>query len=147
MEKCMPWLVALFIGTLSAVVNFYIGNRLRKSNETNIEKQHRQQWLTELRDAISEFLSISIHLDMNGNSIEHTRKYLERITYTKYRIEIILTNPQKQEQQKLLNAMENLIARLAEKTVDSTKSTDGLRNEIITAARELFSIHWKKLKN
>ncbi len=38
-DKNMPWIVALIIGILSAFVNFWIGNRLRLSNEKKLLRQ------------------------------------------------------------------------------------------------------------
>src|SRR5688572_13458268 len=38
-DKNMPWIVALSIGLLSVLVNFWVAHRLRQSNERNLKKQ------------------------------------------------------------------------------------------------------------
>jgi vacuolar-type H+-ATPase subunit H len=38
-EKNMPWIAAIIIGLISAGINFLVANRLKKSNEANIQRQ------------------------------------------------------------------------------------------------------------
>ena len=72
----MPWIGALIIGLLSVLVNFWVAHRLRQSNERNLTRQienakeitlsqfkstiatkNRQDWINELRNAISDAIS------------------------------------------------------------------------------------------
>lgn len=179
----MPWIVALLIGVIAAFVNLFIGNRIRISNEKNMQKQlesneknlknqietskeikflefrstisakNRQEWINELRHTLSEFLSIAMQLTPDSHeeieklSYMDQNKYVEKLFYTKCKIELLL-NANKEEQKKVLDEVEN-IARL---TVTETKDfTDTYmqvaRNKLITCSRNLFDIHWKKIKN
>jgi hypothetical protein len=167
-EKNMPWIAAFFIGIFSALINFYIAHAQKKSNERLLEKQlkniidttqtefkitiatkNRQEWITELRQELSGFLSYSSILSNSQltNSIETTTDYLQKILSSKAKIEL-LTNTQKKEQEKLVSAIE-LVLDVLTKDQKDRKENDfrNARNNVIDAGREVFQIHWEKIKS
>jgi len=166
-EKGMPWIAALFIGIFSAIVNFWISHRLRQSNERNLQKQidnakettitqikstigtkNRQEWITELRNTLSEYLTFTARVtpDMM-NSAEDNKKYIEKIYYSKFKIALMI-NPEKKEQKELLDAVEDILSEIIKKKEDyKIEEFKKTRETCIQAARKLFGLHWKKIKD
>jgi hypothetical protein len=80
-EKSIPWFIALLIGILSTITNIVISKRLNKTSSENIDKQltnskeitlkqfkatlhsqNMQHWSDEVRENLSDFLSISAYI-------------------------------------------------------------------------------------
>ncbi|EJL63051.1 hypothetical protein [Flavobacterium sp. CF136] len=166
LDKKMPWIIALVIGVLSAGVNFWISHRLRQSNERNLQRQvesaqkmtltqfkatiatkNRQDWINELRHELSELLTSTTRVTGIGPKNEDYEKHIDKILFTKSKIQLML-NYEKIEQKKLIDSIENLF----DKHIESDGKIDDddfaeLRSSIISDARVLFDIHWKKIKN
>lgn len=167
-DKQMPWIAALIVGLLSVLANFIIAKQLRLTNLKNLERQiehakeialtefkatiatkNRQDWINELRHTISEFMSYAVYLmPVEGAAkISDQDNVYEKFTYSKAKIEM-LTNSEKPNQKKLLDAIEDVLdlILLDAKDFDLDKFNDS-RNDVINAARKVFDLHWKKIKN
>lgn len=168
-ERNMHWIIALLIGLVSAFANLLIAFRLRQSNERIIQKQimnakettlfqfkatigtkNRQEWINDLRLVLSEFLTYTTYLSPRKHDEvkeDEIKRCIEKIFFTKFKIQL-LTNPEKLEQKKLLDAIENMLNVI---TADKEKYNDEdmrlARQEIVFAARELFKQHWNKIKD
>lgn len=189
-EKNMPWIIALIIGILSVIVNFWVAHRLRQSNERNLKEQiksnernlklqtesnersnqnqinankeskliefqaiistkNRQEWINDLRQTLSEYLSTSTLMtklsDTKGDALIERNQHLQKMVYSKSKLELLMT-PARPEQKKLLNNIENLLNVIVDQPDDYTTKIRTARSEIIDAARALFDIHWTKIK-
>jgi len=168
LDENMPWIAALIIGVLSAGVNFWIGHKLRQSNERNLQRQiessnniamtqfkttiatkNRQEWINELRHEISELLTAfgKASITDNSSTREEFTRYSEKILYSKAKIEL-LTNSQKPEQKELQDKIEDLFEAFVEKDGKfKPGELANLRSKIILSANKLLDLHWKKIKN
>lgn len=172
-DKNLPWIIALLIGIISALINLFIAYRLRQSNDRNIQRQidgskditliqfkstiaskNRQEWINELRHATSELISESIQItyEMIANKEQHNKenikKHLQILVYNKAKIEMLL-NDSKPEQKKLIENI-NVVFKECISAEDVNKfDADRLaeaNKQTIEAARHLFGIHWEKIK-
>lgn len=192
-EKNMPWIVALLIGILSVLMNFWVSHRLRQSNETNLKNQtesnernlqrqiesnerslnkqieasketkliefkatiaisNRQQWLNELRQTLTDYLSsTSLIMRLPDNSEQHffdeRRDLVHKMSASKAKLELLLNND-KPEQKNLLDRIEELLSDVLKKINNNVPDVDlrGARSNTIEAARKLLGIHWDKIK-
>lgn len=165
-ENAMPWITALLIGIFSALVNFWIAFQLRQSNERNLERQikntrettitqinatigtkNRQEWITELRNTLSDYLACAARMTPDAkNSPEDRNRYIDKIFYSKFKIELLI-NPDKQEQKELLDSVNNLLDVISKK-IDEFKTEEFIASRHICAdaAQKLFGLHWNKIK-
>jgi hypothetical protein len=169
-EKNMPWAVALLIGVLSAFINLLISHRLKQSNEKNLLKQiennkeinltqfkstiatkNRQDWINEVRHSLCEILE-------NGNLLcfeilgsepntATIKAHFGKFLYSKSKIKMLL-NEKKSEQRKVLEELINFSNTIKDifKTKKNSPKQNDAEDQLIQAARELFEIHWKKIK-
>ena len=166
-EKNMPWIVALIIGLISAIVNMSISYSLRKSNEKNLLQQinntkditlmqlkatlgakNRQDWIDELRHILSDCLAYTTQMSRDSElTAEEKIRYGEKLAYAKFKIELMI-NLDKKEQRDLMESIEKLL-RVAAKPKSDTKVNEirDARADCIDHARKLFEIHWNKIKN
>lgn len=177
----MPWIVALIIGLLSVLANYWVAHILRKSNERNLRSQiesnerslkvqiesakdtaltefkatiatkNRQEWINELRNTLTEYLSsVSLILPTPENPSkkfnDEKSQLIYRMSLAKAKLELLM-NREKAEQKELLNKIEEMF------NVANSNSMEGYvdkmvaaRSIVINAARKLFDIHWKKIK-
>jgi len=126
---------------------------LRQIN-ANIALNNRQEWINELRHLLSEFLTYSMFLT-SKNSKENQSKYVEKFVFAKVKIEL-LTNLDKPEQQVLLKTIESFLELVLKEPEpyelpevyqkEEDEKISNARIQIVIAARELFTIHWEKIK-
>lgn len=179
-EKNMPWIVAFIIGMLSVIVNLWATHKLRESNERNLQRQiesseriiesqlktakeskllefkatiaskNRQDWINELREALSEYLSVltlmkPIH-STTPEMMEERNINLQRLSLAKSKLDLLM-NKDKPEQKILIEKIDNMLGVVTKHPKENYfKAINKSRNEIILAARHLFGIHWKKIK-
>ncbi|UPQ80208.1 hypothetical protein M0M57_05075 [Flavobacterium azooxidireducens] len=176
-DKSLPWISALFIGIISAIINFYIAHKLRKSNERNLERQlasnernfqlqieaskeikileirsnigtkNRQDWLNDLTQTLSEYLS-SVSLIVPKLEIEELKPLIYRASLSKAKLELLLSQ-EKAEQKRLFDSIQKIYNICVEReTIENhTSQLVKARTEVIESARELFKFHWSKIKN
>ncbi|WP_400076355.1 hypothetical protein [Winogradskyella sp. R77965] len=177
-EKNMPWVAALLIGIISAIVNIKISNDLKRSNEVNISNQisgaqeniklqiesdkestltqfkatvatkNRQEWINELRDTLSQYLSYTIMMIQEDSfSEDDKRSYLDKIYQTKFKIEL-MTNPEKKEHKALMDAVNKMIL-VVNQNKDEIEINDlkSARQEFIITSRKIFIHNWNKIKD
>jgi hypothetical protein len=170
-ERNIAWIIAFLIGIISAAVNIWAAYQLRKSNEQNLKLQieslekttimqykatistkNRQEWINELRQTLTDFLTYAMYLTPTTSASplldkEESKRYLEKVINTKSKIEL-LVNESKPEQKELINAVEKMIDLCTKKAEEcGEKEIRNTRKEIIASARNLFGIHWTKIKD
>lgn len=166
----LPWIVALIIGVISAVVNLWAAHQLKKSNENTIQKQidsakettlmqfkttiatkNRQDWIDELRDTISEYIMSTSLLSpiMNATEpfkIEQRTRLIERMSFSKAKIQL-LTNIEKPDQKALVNEVESLLALIPNESKEiNVQDFQNQRSKVIEAATKILNLHWRKIK-
>ena len=176
-DEILPWISALFIGIASAILNFYIAHKLRESNEKNLERQiasteknfrlqieaskeikileiksnigtkNRQNWLNDLTQTLSEYLS-SVSLIVPKLEVTELRPLIYRASLSKSKLELLLSQ-EKPEQKKLYDSIQKIYNICVDReTIENhTDEMINARGEVIKDARELFKFHWLKIKN
>lgn len=166
----MPWIAALIIGILSALINVWVADRLKKSNEKNIDRQlnnakdlalaefgatlgtkNRQDWIDDLRHNLSEFIShsamINVELSSDEPKRENVKAHFQKMNYNKAKIAMMI-NVEKPEQKDVLDQVYSMIS-ICFKPKDDYDAAQFKDTEegLLTASRKLFGIHWKKIKD
>ena len=148
----MPWIVALIIGTSSAIINIYI---VKKQINTSTLSGNRQKWINELRDLVSQYLALSgtfsfINRDIINRKIEYNEALDERsqeIRKIKSKIELLL-NPLETDSIELLDKIAKL--RLcAQKDVSDGAYLIEYRechDEIIKTTQKILKKEWIRVK-
>lgn len=164
-EKSAPWIVALIIGLGSALVNYFISKQLMYSNERNIKSQlesnkenvliqfkttlgtkNRQDWIDEVRHNLSEFLSNSIMFKFHKtDKSEAIIKYFEQVTYNLFKLRLLL-NEKDELQNKLLDCINKYYEAAHIEDSKLYGKEQGQRDTLIECAKQLFNIHWEKIK-
>jgi hypothetical protein len=171
LENNIPWFVALFIGVLSAGVNFWISRNLRESNKANllaqienakeitstqykatIASRNRQEWMNSLRDTLAEYLSsVSLIVPLNPylptQELEKRRNYIDGMALAKAKIEL-LTNNEKPEHKVLLDEVEGMLNVIInnENKFTYIEEIKKARSNVIQAAGVIFKMQWEKIK-
>lgn len=166
----MPSIAALIIGFLSAFINIWIADGIKKSNEKTIGLQmtnaknlalsefkatlgtkNRQDWIDELRHNLSEFISesamINVELSADKPDNEKIKPYFQKMNYNKAKIAMLI-NKDKPEQKKVIDSVSELVS----KSFDPKNDFDAaefkrVEDELMVASSDLFKIHWKKIKS
>ncbi len=167
----MPWVVALIIGFASAGINIWMAYRNEKSVnrqmqnlrdlsllefKKKINAENRQEWLNDLRNQIAEVISqasrIILELSDKENAEASTfSAHAQNLMFCQSKIQLLLTNPTKEEQQNLLISIGDFIDFIT-KNVDGKLEDEeaedfaSLKNKVIDDARNLFRIHWKEIQ-
>ena len=168
LEKNMPWVAALVIGLASVFVNIWLSNKLRLSNEKNLQKQiesakdigmnqfkatiatkNRQEWINELRHSVSQFLSYSAlmhpQFEMNSASPTDRSNFYDKLLYSKAKIDL-LTNENCSDQKALLDSLMVVIRIVTKGNSNMEDEFVGARNDVVEKSRIVFENHWNKIK-
>lgn len=151
----MPWLSSLFIALVSVLANVFLARFQRKTSikslreefKATINSKNRQDWIIELRNALSEFLSTILVIKSN-QIISHTerKEYVDKIFLSKMKI-LLLTNEKKQEQIELNEAVDNLMNEIFILKTNNQEVIKKARNDVVEKGRILISRNWEKIKN
>ena len=162
----IPWLIALFIGISTVLVNLYLSKKSRQSVEENLKLQlennkeitlaqlkgtiatkNRQDWINEVRYNVSEILTHSLFVITNYPIGDDKGEKLEKIIFAKSKIELLI-NDKKPDQEELANKIELLVNEIGLnlKEIDEERIISK-RNDIIDISRKIFKTHWQKIKN
>lgn len=165
----MPWVVALIIGILSALINIWVADRLKKSNEKNIDRQlsnatelalaefgatlgtkNRQDWIDRLRESLSEFISLSamINVEMSSDKPDNdkVKGHFQQMNYNKAKIAMLI-NTDKPEQKDVIDQVYKMISISLNPKEDYEASKFlKIEDDLLAASRKLFGIHWKIIK-
>ncbi|MFT6128233.1 MAG: hypothetical protein ACJAVA_002732 [Flavobacteriaceae bacterium] len=164
--KSIPWLIALFIGISTVLVNLYLSKKLRQSAEKNLNLQlknskeitlaqlkgtiatkNRQEWINEVRHSVTEILTHSLFLIADYDTEDKKADKLEKIIFAKSKIEL-LTNDAKPDQKELVDKIQELIKEIGLGSNDFDENRIiNKREDIINISRKIFKIHWNKIKN
>lgn len=121
--------------------------------KATLNTKNRQDWINELRHSTSEFLAQCAMINVVMTSTENEKKnaelrpFFEKMVYHKNKIAMLL-NLDKTEQKELLNPIYEMVAisMQPEKDYDAKQFRDK-EEEILKASRNLFGIHWDKIKS
>ncbi len=123
--------------------------------KATIASKNRQEWLSELRHTLTEYLSSlsMISIVSKGADATHAKRVLEansnyigKMSLAKAKLELLM-NEEKDEQKKLLDEIENMLSIVSTKKEDTyIQDIRKARSETINAARKVFEIHWEKIK-
>ena len=165
----MPWVAALIIGILSAFINILVADRLKKSNERNIDRQlnnakelalaefgatlgtkNRQDWIDRLRDSLSEFISLSAMINVEMSSAEtnndKVKGLFQQMNYNKAKIAMLI-NIDKPEQKEVIDQVYKMVSISFKSKEDYDASEfKKIEDDLLIASRKLFGIHWKIIK-
>lgn len=164
-DKNIPWIVALFIGIFSALINLLISRKLMISNERNLQRQidsskqqtiieykatiavkNRQEWINDLRQCLSELLTSSALSTPNMKAYADYNKNAEKVFLNFSKIELLL-NGKKPEQVDLIDSLTTLVNVLLMGNEEfSNEHYKEAKDKVVTSARKLFEIHWNKIK-
>lgn len=119
--------------------------------KATIATKNRQEWINELRETLSVFLTSSIFVSPNISrdlKIKFTDGFVEKALFARAKIEL-LTNKDKPEQKELLDNVniyyEIVLKQLKGEAIESSQIVEA-RSSISQSARKLFKIHWNKIK-
>jgi hypothetical protein len=164
--KSIPWLIALFIGISTVLVNLYLSKKSRQSVEENLKLQlannkeitlaqlkgtiatkNRQDWINEVRYNVTEILTHSLFVITNYPNGDDKGEKLEKIIFAKSKIELLI-NDKKPDQEELANKIELLVNEIGlnQEEFDEERIISK-RNDIIDISRKIFKTHWQKIKN
>lgn len=165
----MPWITALIIGILSGLINIWIADRIKKSNEKTIGLQmnnaknlalsefkatlgtnNRQGWIDELRHNLSELISesamIAVEASAEKPDDEKLKFHFKKMNYNKAKISMLI-NKDKPEQKKVIDCVYELINKSFDTKSDFNPTEfKRVEDELTLASSMLFKIHWKKIK-
>ena len=175
LEKSIPWFIALAIGILTTVTNILVSSKLNKVNSKNVSEQlktskeialtqfkstihsqNMQKWSDDLRESLSEFLSISVYIraKMSDTRKQTDDEIFDSIiddfkTLNKYKVKLLtllnVNNPdEKVIAEKIVQLMKKGFVSKAEFT--ATEHIQ-LENALLADSRTLFQKHWEKIKD
>ncbi len=119
--------------------------------KVTIATKNRQEWINELRQTLSEYLSNISLINFNPKShsqtiLDDNKIYIRNMSLSKAKLELLM-NKDKPEQKELLEKIESMLKLVTgEQTENHLENMRSARSSIIIAARELFKIHWEKIK-
>jgi hypothetical protein len=172
-DNNMPWIVALTIGVLSAIINIIIAVIQQKSNRRNIDRQlesaketiqeqiknskdiaildfnrsvksqNRQEWINKLRDLISE---IDMNLTLIAySSREKTAQRVMEIDLLKNKIDLML-NQSESEHETLFKFLITYVAEATRSDIMSATRHKELREQCFNAAKIVLKKEWERVK-
>jgi hypothetical protein len=120
--------------------------------KATIATKNRQEWINDVRHTLAEYISctsliLPIHENPSKEFLDERGKYIQRMSLSKAKLELLL-NKDRPEQALLLTDIENMLNTVSNTTMDKfVEQVRSARTAIINSARELFGIHWTKIKD
>lgn len=176
-HKSTPWLVSIFIAVLSVVVNLIISYFTRKTSIRTVQDQiqssvkiashqfhatlnskNRQEWINDVRNCISEFVTQCRLLNMQFQEPVHTKekRYILHEKVSLYRNKILLLlSPQIPQHANFLGKMNELLDALEIHLLNSRANILDYNNqeflvksnEVLESGRTLLYFEWQKIQN
>src|SRR5690606_18151095 len=117
--------------------------------KATINTQNRQNWINELRQTLTEYLSNTTLIYPFDNKLFElmlieNEYQINKMSLAKAKLELLM-NHEKPEQKKLLDEVEDML-KVVNDPQRNIKDIIKSRSKVIFAARHLFEIHWKKIK-
>ncbi len=119
--------------------------------KATIATKNRQEWINELRQNLSEYMAM-LHMitpesDKISDLLTKRADHIQRLLLTKTKLELLL-NKDRAEQKELLDQLENVLSIINFPPKENFNiAFSAARTRLIDAARKLFEIHWKKIKD
>jgi len=179
LDKHLPWISAMIIGAASVVASWFIASKqikalnnqittsielARQQNQSssdstiqtlraNIVSANRQEWINELRELTSKFISEvhSLNVDHyrvtnSGKPFELTEKWsnvADNLIYYTTKIELML-NPEEMATQEILKAFDRIRTNIQE--TNFTNTGDNIMS-LMHTLQSVFKTEWIKIKN
>lgn len=176
-SKSMPWVASIFIGVLTVVANLIISHYTRSTSlkvvraqienssylanvqfQATLNSKNRQDWINEVRNAISEFathirqLNIQLQEDETDKAI--TMHVHEKVYLFRSKIKLLLS-PKIGVHLDFLNAQEELMDVLEDHILKSKRKHGNYDNQnfivklnaVVDKGREMLYFEWQKIQN
>ena len=135
----------------SLLVAFYTvrsqGKFLNKQLHADVVLGSRRQWLSELRDALAEYVATNISVasgaglsSASGDMIKY-----ERATYLRAKI-IMLLNPKESSHQELLDVLHRAMAAAIRPPDDNVGEVAVSTNDLLELAQQVLKSEWEVIK-
>jgi hypothetical protein len=177
-DNNMPWIVALIISVLGVGVNLLIAFRSLRYSKINLDSQiksstniannqikatlntnNRQEWLTNVRDVLSELITQSklLYIELIETDIpgEKVKTIHEKLTYNHVKL-LLLLNPNKLHHKELLNSLVEFMGildkQLLDKHLGNLNEADNIKfskcqQNLVDAGRNLLYTEWGKIQS
>jgi hypothetical protein len=164
----MPWIVALLIGILTVLANWFISKNQRKITlenlkiQTELAKQsikkdilskNRQEWINTLRNDVASYLSshelakLIVKHDKKGNDTPpEYREEFKNFQSLEYKINL-LVNPNEDKSNKLIGLMKQLNLSTGYYSNDKENDYENTKEEIIKTTQSILKEEWERVKN
>jgi hypothetical protein len=171
----VSWIIALLIALISVIGNVIVSIRQERKNTLNLKKQiennesifnkqiesskelaltefkatiaanNRQGWINELRETMSDFLTISLSLSQNDLLTTIDEAKYHKLFYTKFKIDLLL-NIENEEHKLLQKAINKLIDVIKNSENDNIEQLQITRDMCLEATRRIIKTEWIRIK-
>lgn len=176
-SKSMPWIASIFVGVLTVITNLIISHYTRSTSlrivkaqidsssrlaniqfQATLNSKNRQDWINDVRNAISEFSTHVRQLNIQLQEKEIDRSMVfslhERVQLFKSKIRLLLS-PQIETHQHFLIAQEDLMNVLEDHLLKSKGGYGEYNNQafivnlnsMVEKGREMLYSEWQKIQN
>jgi len=121
-----------------------------KQIKSNVHSMNRQKWIDNLRDQISDFISVlSTIIDVKGRKIfdeEYLLKKHERLFFISTKIRLLI-NPKESDHKQLIVLIDDAINNLNETIKkDVLEKNRGISTDIIKVSQNILKREWQRVK-
>lgn len=166
----MPWLIAVFISIISISLNLFISyKQMRANREITLQQiratlsvNNRQDWISETRATISEFLThvklLNIEYQEKVPNEEKQKILQEKVSVNRFKL-LLLLKSDKEKHKQLQDSIIVLLTTLDEHLLNSkplkTENKDLYNNlklhsemeKVVHNGRDLLYDEWKKVQS
>lgn len=176
-SKSMPWIASIFVAVLTIITNLIISHYTRSTSlrivkaqidsssrlanvqfQATLNSKNRQDWINDVRDAISEFSTHVRQLNIQLQEKEIDRSMVfslhEKVQLFKSKIKLLLS-PQIETHKSYLSAQEDLMNVLEDHLLKSKGGYGEYNNQafivnlnlMVEKGREMLYAEWQKIQN
>lgn len=160
--QILTLVIALLAVVVGPAIQFFINRKqirtqletVNKTLKAEVRSANRQSWINDLRNTISDFISLVYTFSLQNEETEHTEQKIifRELMMLKSKIELML-NPGKKDQKEIIDLINKITSNLAEKPKTEEEKKNFLSDfidsltDLSSKSQKLFSLHWKKVKN
>ncbi|HUT54677.1 MAG TPA: hypothetical protein VM658_14900 [bacterium] len=136
-------LTALVAVIVSPVVSVYV---VKKQITANVVSVNRQKWIADLRDQISELITLIMFINLNQAKEEVILTKFERAYLTETKINLLI-NPREKDHIQLTKLIRSAIEEIfKEKAEKDSKRLIEIRDSIISLSQDILKREWERVK-
>lgn len=142
-------ITALFAVVLGPLVSIWAAQR---QSRVTVLSANRQAWINNLRELISEYISISglIHAgDWSGRTETDFDQKMERLALLNAKIRLMI-NPREQDHERLTKLLGDLVLTMGGRAANGEKKNPekarGIINELIPLSQSILKREWERVK-